>query len=318
MDVAHPGRAQARVTVDRRALLGLGVSAALAPAAANAAPRWPPIERLALWPRVPPGGLLRPTATFRGAATPELGIYRPAKPDGRAVVVIPGGGYGFVSLENEGVEVAEVLARFGITAFVLAYRLPIDGWRDRADVPLQDAQRAMRLIREGAARYRINPARVSVLGFSAGGHLAGALTTLADYRSYPPVDVADRLPPRPAAAALMYAVSNMAPGRSRGGSRTNLLGPSPDPFQVRRYAVDARLAGAPPLFLAAAEDDETVPIVNTLDLAAAARRARVLREVHLFARGGHGFGVRAAAGSSTAMWPELYNRWLIEVLARIA
>ena len=306
------------MTLDRRVLLGLGAGLAVAPATARAAARWPATERVALWPRIPPGGLLRPTTAFQGAATPELGVYRPARPDGRGVLVIPGGGYGFVSLENEGADVAELLNRFGVTAFVLAYRLPVDGWRDRADVPLQDAQRAMRLIREGAARYRISPNRLSVLGFSAGGHLAGALTTLADYRAYPPVDAADRLSARPVAAALMYAVSNLGPGRSRGGSRANLLGPSPAPDLVQRFAVDARLAGAPPLFLAAAEDDETVPIVNTLDLASAARRAKVPREVHLFARGGHGFGAHPPVGSPAALWPELYNRWLLEALARIA
>ena len=181
-------------------------------------------------------------------------------------------------------------------------------------MPLQDAQRALRLIREGAARYRVDAARVSVLGFSAGGHLAGCVATMAQIQTYPRVDAADRQSAHPAAAALMYAVSNMEPGRSFGGSRRNLLGANPSPAVARHFAVDARIAAAPPLFLAACEDDATVPIVNTLDLAAAARREKIAREVHLFARGGHGFGAHAPAKSPAALWPELYDRWLAEVL----
>jgi acetyl esterase/lipase len=304
------------VTLDRRAVLGLGAAAAIVPATARAA-RWPAAERLPLWPGLPSGDPPSPPLrSLRGPAVPELGVYRPMRPDGRSVLVIPGGGYGFVSLENEGADVAELLVRVGITAFVLNYRLPIDGWRDRADVPLQDAQRALRLIREFAARYRIDRARTAVLGFSAGGHLAGSLATMAQVESYRPLDAADRQSARPAAAGLIYAVSNMSAGRSFGGSRANLLGRAPAPAVVRRFAVDEHLAGAPPLFLAAAEDDPTVPIINTLDLAAAARRARVPREIHLFARGGHGFGAHPPARSPAALWPELFDRWLAEALSR--
>ena len=300
--------------VDRRGLLGLGVAAAAAPAAALPRAR----ERVALWPGIPPGGLVPPPAGgFRGAAVPELGVSRPIRGDGRAVLVIPGGGYGALSLDNEGAAVGERLARLGIAAFVLSYRLPLDGWREGASVPLQDAHRAIRLIRDRAAAYRIAAGRVAVLGFSAGGHLAGMLAT-STAPAYPRVDAADRLPVRPNAAGLIYAVSNMEAGRSFGGSRRNLLGPAPAPAEVARFAVDRRLPGAPPLFLMAAEDDATVPVVNTLDLAAAARRARVPLEVHLFARGGHGFGARPPARSPASLWPELFDRWLAEALSRTA
>lgn len=304
------------MTIDRRTVLGAAAGLAATPAVAQATTVLPLAERLGLWPGEPPGGLREPRRRFRGAALPELGVHRPTRPDGRSVLVIPGGGYGMLSIDNEGTGVAGVLTRFGITAFVLSYRLPLDGWRDGAEVPLQDAQRAVRLVRAHAVRYRVDPLRVAVLGFSAGGHLAGALATML--ATYPPVDAADRLSTRPAAAGLMYAVSNMTAGRSRGGSRANLLGPAPSPALVRRFAVDEHLMGAPPLFLAAAEDDTTVPIVNTLDLAAAARRAGVSREVHLFAHGGHGFGATPPRGSSAALWPELYNRWLIEAFSRTA
>jgi len=304
------------VRVDRRGLLGLGVGAAVAPAVVRAAT--PATERIALWPGTPPGGPPTPVPrAFRAAAVPELIVHRAARPDGRGVLVIPGGGYGFVATGNEGAEVAAVLTRFGITAFVLSYRLPLDGWRQGAAVPRQDAQRAIRLIRERAAAYRIAPGRVAVLGFSAGGHLAGMLAT-STAPAYARVDAADRHSVRPNAAGLIYAVSNMEAGRSFGGSRRNLLGPAPTPAEVARFAVDRRLAGAPPLFLLAAEDDATVPVVNTLDLAAAARRARVLLETHLFARGGHGFGVRPPPRSPASLWPELFDRWLAEMFSRTA
>lgn len=306
------------MSVVRRDLLALPLAVGAVPAAAQVATRatWPLAERFPLWPAQPPGG--PPNARPRGTVLPEVGVVRPPRPDGRGVLVVPGGGYAAVALETEGTEVAEALARQGITAFVLNYRLPIDGWRDRADVPLADAQRAMRLIRAGAARFRIDSRRVSVLGFSAGGHLAGTLATLPDHAAYRPIDAADRLPARPAAAALLYAVSNLEPGRSRGGSRANLLGPAPDIHVVARLAVDRHLTGAPPLFLAAAEDDATVPIVNTFDLAAAARRARVPVETHVFQRGGHGFGVRLPRTAPASLWPDLYARWLAETLSAAA
>lgn len=299
------------MTSRRRDLLALP-ALAMVPAAVSGQGRpTAPVERLPLWPGDPPGG--PPPAGARGTISPSLHVYRPARPDGRAVLVIPGGGYGFVALDNEGSEVAEVLSRFGITAFVLEYRLPGDGWADRANVPLADAQRALRLIRASAPRLRIDALRVSALGFSAGGHLAGALATLADVRAYAPLDSIDRESARLASAALGYAVSNLGLGRSFGGSRANLLGPNPSPALVRRYAVDQNLAGAPPLFLFAAEDDQTVPVINTLDLAAAARFAKVPVEVHLFSHGGHGFGVRLPRTASGSIWPELYDRWLAQV-----
>ena len=150
-------------------------------------PPWPPRETLMLWPTLPPGtppGIAPsrepvplPLGTLqrweKGIRHPYIGVFRPQRPDGRAVLVMPGGGYVFVSLINEGVNVARVLNPLGITVFVLAYRLPGEGWFNRTDVPLQDAQRAMRLIRANAAHYRIDPAKLGILGFSAGGHLGG-------------------------------------------------------------------------------------------------------------------------------------------------
>ncbi|KQS01418.1 esterase [Sphingomonas sp. Leaf357] len=318
---------------DRRALLGLSLGAAAVPSLAQAAqsrptaPIWPPVESFKLWPGLPPGAPARmpritPDITergdirMRGTASPDVGVFRPLRPDGRAVLIAPGGGYSFVSLENEGVSVARVLAQHGITSFVLNYRLPGDGWRDRADTPLADAQRAMRLIRAQAARFRIDPARLGVIGFSAGGHLAASLVTQYAAKVYAAVDAADAESARPRFGGLMYAVSNMDPGRSRGGSRANLLGPNPSPAMEARYAADRNIrADTPPLFIMHAEDDPTVPVINGLDLLAYARAARVPAEAHIFQQGGHGFGVGLPDGLPGSLWPQLFIRWLNGALA---
>jgi len=324
------------MTIGRREIFGLAAGAAAAipamaaaqrrPSPIDAAPLWPPAERVRLWPGLPPGSpavLPRPAPTLtgrageyrnllmRGTAEPDFGVYRPARPDGRGVLICPGGGYAYVSLRGEGIDVAEVLGAQGITCFVLNYRLPAEGWLDRANTPLADAQRAMRLIRANARRYRIDPARLGVLGFSAGGHLAASLVTQYATEVYHPVDAFDRGSARPAFGGLMYAVSNVDPGRSHGGSRANLLGPDPDRAMERRYAADRHIDRAtPPLFIGHAEDDTTVPVLNSLDLLAAARAAGIPVEAHIFERGGHGFGTRLPRQLPGSLWPDLFERWL--------
>jgi acetyl esterase/lipase len=323
---------------DRRTLLALPLAAGIAPqalaqsrpAAASDIPFWPPAEYFPLWPGTPPGArqpLPRPAPEIsgrpggyrdilmRGVARPEVGVFRPLRPDGRAALVMPGGGYAYTSLRGEGMDVARALTPLGITVFVLSYRLPGEGWIDRADVPLADAQRAMRLLRANAARYGIRAETLGVLGFSAGGHLAGSLVVDHALPVYRPVDAADRQSTRPAYAGLMYAVSNMDAGRSIGGSRTNLLGPDPSPAVQARYAIDRRLQrGDPPLFLVHATDDTTVPVVNGLDLLAAARRAEIPVEAHILRRGGHGFGTRLPLRSPGSLWPHLFDRWMGEAV----
>ena len=130
--------------------------------------------------------------SIRGVPMPEVHVFRAAKPDGSALLSVPGGGYGFLAVQNEGIDVADRFNAERTTVFVLTYRLPTEGWANRAQVPLQDAQRAMRLIRARAADLRIDPARLGVLGFSAGGHLAADLAVSFEQRIYAPVDAADR------------------------------------------------------------------------------------------------------------------------------
>jgi acetyl esterase/lipase len=143
-------------------------------------------------------------------ASPELRVFPAQQPNGQAVLVIPGGGYQFVSVENEGADFAARLNARGYTVFVLVYRLPSEGWQRGEDVPLQDAQRAMRVIRANAARWKIDARTLAVVGFSAGGHLAATLSTGFAEPVYVPVDGADAASPRPFAAALIYPVITMA------------------------------------------------------------------------------------------------------------
>ncbi|MGI4732149.1 MAG: alpha/beta hydrolase [Janthinobacterium lividum] len=322
------------MTLHRRDLLALSLAAGILPTAAFAqgvaAPGWNPPERVPLWPGTPPGAPTplpapapeikrfpgqAPQLWMHGVAYPEIGVFRPARPDGRGVLVIPGGGYGFTSLTNEGVEVAAALGAMGITSFVLSYRLPGEGWAHREDVPLADAQRAMRLIRAGARRYGVDPAQLGVLGFSAGGHLAGSLATLPGYAAYAPVDAADRLDARPAFCGLMYAVSTVNPGASHGGTRANLLGPNPAPGAQARYDVAHNIARTtPPMFVCQAQDDGTVPFTNALDLFAAARAASVPVEAEFLTKGGHGFGTRLPASNPGSLWPQAFGRWVTETL----
>lgn len=326
------------MTIDRRTLLGtaLALPVAAATPGAQAQPGggmtpWPPAEHFRLWPGKAPGAPTRlPTPKpemngnpanlelwMRGTADPIVAVYRPARPDGRAVLSIPGGGYGFVSLENEGIDVASVLNPLGITVFVLSYRLPGDGWANRADVPLQDAQRAMRLIRANAARYAVDPAKLGVLGFSAGGHLAASLTVGHDDRVYAPIDAADRQSARPAWSGLVYPVTSLSSPNTHSGSASNLLGPDPTPETRRRYDTPPRITAAtPPLFLVHAIDDGLVPLEQSLDVLAAARAANVPVEVHFYEKGGHGFGARNLPQSATGRgWPELYDKWIRTHLA---
>ena len=297
---------------DRRALLGLAAGVAALPALARAADAPAPVETVDLWPKGAPGGekvtvtetvILRtpggdPNDTaFLNVTRPWLTMRRPAKPNGAAVLMIPGGGYVRVAVGKNGGPIDAWLASLGITAFVMDYRLPADGWAAGPDVALQDAQRAMRLIRARAPSLGVDPARVATIGFSAGGHVAARLATQFARQTYAPVDEADALSTRPFAAGLFYPVITATLPYAHGQSVKQLLGANPTDAQ--RLAISAERhvpADAPPTFIAAAADDRVVPAENSVLMWQALRAQKVPVEMHLQEVGGHGFGLKGPDG----------------------
>jgi acetyl esterase/lipase len=318
------------LVLDRRRLLMLGSAMLLAgnvagedadppPPPADLPDNWVHAPSLKLWPGVPPGAAGYKAQTLnagwtaayrRNVAMPELQIFRPRNPNGISVLVMPGGAYWFVSVANEGAELAPRLTSLGYTVFVLTYRLPGEGWSARSDVPLQDAQRAVRLIRSKAAEYRIDPAKVAALGFSAGGHLAATLATQHAERTYDAVDAADRHEARPFAAGLIYPVVTMRNPWTHEKSRRLLLGDQPTTAEVDRRSAELHVDGnTPPLFLVHAMDDAAVPVDNSLRLMNAMREGRRPVEAHLLQEGGHAFGV-GRPGTPSAQWIDLLSAWL--------
>ncbi len=282
-----------------------------------------PDEVWDVWPGRPPGGdrvamwasgkppsrpVLR--GDIHGIVRPVLAVWRPRTPVGGSLLILPGGGYRIVSWDNEGTAVAQRLLPVGATIFVLAYRLPGDelGWADEADAPLADAQRAMRLIRDDAARHGRDPADAGVLGFSAGGHLAGRLMTEFARPTYTEVDSRDRHSARPAYTGLLYTVVTLKPPFTHTGSRLALVGK--DEVKAAELSVETHIRqGIAPTFLAQALDDDTVDPQNALIAFDALRRAQIPCEMHLFQEGMHGFGVTLPTTAPAAAWPELFVAW---------
>lgn len=302
------------IAIDRRLLLTGGL------AATAVRPAIPPAAAIPLWPGRPAGGdrvtvrqveAARPpghqpeSSSVEGVTTPSLTAFLPERPNGASLLIIPGGGYVRIAVGHEGNVPARWYAERGYTAYVLRYRLPGDGWNPREEVSLADAQRAMRLIRARAAASGLDPARTAVIGFSAGGHLAARLTTQSDRATYTPVDATDRLSARPLASALLYPVITMGPG-THGGSRDTLLGADQSPARLAAFSAERLVTPrTPPTFLATAGDDATVPIANSLAMHAALVAATIPAELHIFDRGGHGFGLYPAA-ATLSPWPDLF------------
>ncbi|MEY4555201.1 MAG: hypothetical protein RL093_320 [Pseudomonadota bacterium] len=318
------------MTLNRRSALGLAALAATPamarPAFADTIPIAPPdpTEIIRLWPGAAPGGdrvTVTPQVTERSTdpafhdrfarytTDPILTVLRPARPNGASLLLIPGGGYKWAVVDKEGLDCARVFAEAGVTCFVLRYRLPGDGWAAGPDAPLQDAQRALRLVRSHAAADGLDPTRVAVLGASAGGHLAGMLTARTD-ATYAAVDEADTVSYRPDLSILLYPVATMADPHVHAGSRLELLGPAPAPEEIERYSLERMdWTGRPPTFLLHAIDDAAVPVENSLQLLTTLKAADVPCEAHLFQEGSHGFGIRLIAGKPAAVWPQLALAW---------
>ena len=226
------------------------------------------------------------------------------------MLVAAGGGYRHIAITREATPAAAWLAARGVTAFVLCYRLPPEGWTDGPLAPLQDAQRALRIIRAQAPRYRLDRDRVGVLGFSAGGHLMGLAATRSAFQSYAAVDAQDGLSARPDNAALVYPVITLEPPYDRTSTRNALVGPHPAPEASAAWSVQTHVRpDCPPVFLMQAEDDPISDPANTLIMADACRAAGVTVDLHRVPTGGHGFGM-GRPGSPTAAWPNWYETWL--------
>ena len=306
--------------IDRRSVLAL---AAGLPATALAAPNYPddPTEILPLWPGLPPGAPAQlPSEQYverarpgephdryaAQIARPTISVFRPAHPTGNAVLLAPGGAYVRVVSDKEGYDSARWLTAHGITAFVLRYRLPGGGWAHARDVPLQDAQRAVRLVRSKARDFAIDPERLGAIGFSAGGHVVASLAVHHDRQVYDPVDAADHLSARPQLVGLLYPVIQMG-AHAHIGSRDELLGKDPGEAAIAAYSPDRHVTAAtPPTFLVHAADDPSVPLENSLGMFAALRTMNIPSELHVFEKGGHGFGLRLPPGATAAAWPGLF------------
>jgi acetyl esterase/lipase len=285
--------------------------------------QWPPAPghtTLEVWPHEAPGAAANPapegdTTTAKdhlvagkavvrigNVSLPTLTLYTPTgKSTGAAVVVFPGGGYRILAIDLEGTEVCDWLNSAGVTCVLLKYRVPDSGPYPKSAAALQDAQRALGIVRSHAAEWHIDPKRIGVLGFSAGAHLAAALSTHFDKRVYDPIDAADKISCRPDFAVIVY------PGYLA--------------IAEQNFAANADIhptEQTPPSFIVQAEDDP-VHVENSTVYFLALKNAKVPAEMHVYAEGGHGYGLRRTELPVTG-WPQLVETWLrtIQILPAAA
>lgn len=268
----------------------------------HAATAEPKVELL--WPGGAPGGV-----AAEDADKPSLTIFLPpaGRATGSAVVICPGGGYGFLAVDHEGKQIAQWLNSMGIAAFVLKYRL---GPRYRHPAPLLDAQRAIRTVRSRAAEFGVSPNAIGIWGFSAGGHLASSASTHFDTGDPKAADPIDRVSSRPDFAVLAYPVISFTTEYTHNGSRENLLGKNPDPKLVEYLSSEKQVTrDTPPTFLFHTDEDAAVPPENSVLYYLALRKAGVPAELHVFQRGPHGVGL-AATDQTLSVWQQALANWL--------
>ncbi|WP_223248906.1 alpha/beta hydrolase [Leeuwenhoekiella nanhaiensis] len=240
---------------------------------------------------------------------PTLSIFKPeaGKANGTAVVICPGGGYGHLAINKEGYKLAAWFAGQGVTGFVLKYRLPHDRiMKDKSIGPLQDAQRAIRYVRENAVQLGIDTAKVGIMGFSAGGHLAATASTHYADVVY---ENTEGVSAKPNFSILIYPVISMQEGITHQGSRDNLLGKKPTQEAVYKFSGEYQVTPETPMtFLVHATDDGAVPVENSIRYYSALKDAGVPVELHLYEDGGHGFGMGTSATNNA--WPEALSLWM--------
>jgi acetyl esterase/lipase len=282
--------------------------------------------QLKVWPDGIPGAIKNETysekktetngeaSAFQKVTDPSLYVFLPSaeKATGAAVLICPGGGYSGLAFSHEGFAIARWLSENGIAGVILKYRLPSDLiMKDKSIGPLQDAQEAMRIIRRNTSEWKINPRKVGVIGFSAGGHLASTLSTHYAEKVY---DSADTTSARPDFSLLIYPVISFEASFTHAGSRKNLIGENPSDDAIRHFSNELQInEKTPPAFLVHAADDKTVPVKNSIVYFEGLQKNNVPAELHIFQKGGHGFGLSIDKGTQSA-WPGLCLNWLKEII----
>jgi acetyl esterase/lipase len=248
---------------------------------------------------------------MRFVTEPSLDMYpAPAeKATGTAVIICPGGAYWGIAVEHEGAQVAKWLNSLGITAFVLKYRLPDNTIMENKTIaPTQDGQRAIRLVRNHAKEWGIDPHKIGIMGFSAGGHLASTLSTHFNEKVYEPEDLTSA---RPDFSLLIYPVISMDSSITHWGSRINLLGDRPTLALVKHYSNELQInSETPPAFIVHSFDDNAVPVQNSIIYALALHKFNIPCELHLYQSGGHGYGLGKSTNTEST-WPEACRKWLV-------
>lgn len=277
---------------------------------------------LPLWEQTPPlqrASDQKETAIREGVLRianvqkPTIEVYLPTRQmaNGKAILIFPGGGYGILAYDWEGTDFAKWLNAQGIAGIVVKYRLPkSETLTDPKEVPLLDAQRAMRLVRHHAAEWKIDPSQIGVMGFSAGGHLASTLSTQYTHEVSRPKDALDTLSARPDFSILVYPVISFRDASAHAGSRNALIGANASQELKDRFSAEINVtADTPPSFLVHAQDDKGVPIENSLLYYKALHSHQVKAALHLYPTGGHGFGFGLGKGD-LENWRNILLGWI--------
>jgi acetyl esterase/lipase len=247
---------------------------------------------------------------YEKVTDPTISVFLPpaGKATGSAVLICPGGGYGVLAFDHEGFAIARWLNDNGIAGIILKYRLPSDMiMKDKSIGPLQDAQEAMRIIRRNASEWKIDPYKIGVIGFSAGGHLASTLSTHYAEIVY---DVSDTTSARPDFSLLIYPVISFDGSITHSGSRRNLIGENPSYDVIKHFSNELQItAETPPAFLVHSADDNVVPFKNSIVYSESLQRNKIPVEMHIFQKGGHGYGLSVNNGTQSS-WPDLCMNWL--------
>jgi acetyl esterase/lipase len=271
--------------------------------------------KLKVWPNGAPdsNGITTPEELFEGkrvrnVSEAEIYVYLPkiGINTGAAVVICPGGGYGMEAMDHEGYDMADWLAKQGVAGIVLKYRLPYG----HDQIPLEDAQRAIRIVRQKAAEWGINSSKIGIAGSSAGGHLASTAGTKFDLGKSDSADPLEKYSCRPDFMLLLYPVITFNEQYGHMGSRTNLIGPGNKWELVEKYSNELHVsAQTPPTFLVLADDDHAVPTQNSIEFYLALKKFDIPAEMHIFRDGGHGFGMNKT-NKPVDQWPNLFVQWM--------